>query len=79
MLSHGKHVLCESSLCINSKQVLRLIRFAEEKKRIISQVVWPRFSPVYEYVCQQLESEVLGEIQGIDMEYGIKLDSFRCL
>ena len=42
-LAAGKHVLCEKPLCLNEKQVKKLLETAKEKKLFFMEAVWSRF------------------------------------
>lgn len=70
MLEHGKHVLCEKPLCMNEKQVRRLINCAKQKNLFLMEGIWSRFFPSYKYIREQIENGKLGEIERIDLEYG---------
>lgn len=73
MLNHEKHVLCEKPLCLNEKQVRKLINYAKEKKRFLMEAVWSRFLPSYQYLKEQIQNNVLGEIEEVDVQFGFDL------
>ena len=72
MLEHGKHVLCEKPLCMNSQQGEQLIALAKEKGVFFMEGIWVRFFPSYQHVRKQIRSGVLGDITSIKSEFGIK-------
>lgn len=72
MLQHGKHVLCEKPLCMNSKQAEKLIALAKEKDVFFMEGLWVRFFPSYQYVRKQIRSGVLGDILSIKSEFGLE-------
>ena len=71
MLEHGKHVLCEKSLCMNEKQARTLINFARQKKLFLMEAIWSRCFPSYNYIRQQIENGKLGDIQSVEVEFGV--------
>lgn len=70
MLEHGKHVLVEKPLCINENQSRRLITFAQQKNLFLMEAIWSRCFPSYQYVRDQIEKGVLGEITSVEVEFG---------
>lgn len=71
MLEHGKHVLCEKPLCMNEKQTRQLITFAKQKNLFLMEAIWSRSFPSYQYVRQQIKDGNLGEIQSVDVKFGV--------
>uniref|UniRef100_A0A336MJ14 Trans-1,2-dihydrobenzene-1,2-diol dehydrogenase n=1 Tax=Culicoides sonorensis TaxID=179676 RepID=A0A336MJ14_CULSO len=72
-LEHGKHVLCEKPLCVNSKQTESLLKFAKEKKLFLMEAIWSRFFPSYVYTKEMINKGALGEITEVDVEFGFPL------
>ncbi|KAG4070352.1 hypothetical protein HA402_006494 [Bradysia odoriphaga] len=70
MLEHGKHVLVEKPMCMNAKQVQKLISLAKQKNVFLMEGVWARFLPNYHYVRQQLKNGLIGDVQSIEIEFG---------
>lgn len=70
MLEHGKHVLCEKPMCLNEKQVRKLIECARQKNLFLLEGIWSRFFPSYKYIREQIDSGKLGEIERVEAEYG---------
>jgi len=75
MLENGKHVLCEKPLCMNEKQSRKLIQYAEQKKLFLMEAVWSRFFPAYQYLRKQIDSGNLGEIQQVDVTFGVDVEN----
>ena len=73
MLEHGKHVLCEVPMGINEKQVQKLVALAKEKNLFLIEGIWTGHFPCYRYVHQQIQNGLLGEIQSVDIDCGVKL------
>lgn len=74
MLENGKHVLCEKPLCMNEKEVKKLVAYAERKKLFLMEAIWSRFFPSYQYLRKQINNEMLGEIQEVHVTFGFPLD-----
>lgn len=70
MMQHGKHILVEKPMCMNEKQVLKLINCAKQKNVFLMESLWSNFFPSYQYIRQQIESGKLGEIVAVEAEYG---------
>lgn len=73
MLENKKNVLCEKPLCMNEKQARKLITYATSKKLFIMEAIWSRFFPSYQYLKKQIENDVLGEIQEVNVTFGFHL------
>lgn len=73
MLEHGKHVLCEKPLCMNEKEVRKLVAFAEQKKLFLMEAIKSRYYPSYQYLREQIESGRLGEIQEVHVTMGSQI------
>lgn len=73
MLEHGKHILCEKPLCMNEKQARKLIMYAERKKLFLIEGIWSRFFPSYQYLKRLIQTDVLGDIKEVAVEFGFDL------
>lgn len=72
-LEAGKHVLCEKPLCLNEKQVKKLVKTAKERNLFFMEAIWSRFFESYKLLQQRIDSGDLGEIKEIDLEFGFPL------
>lgn len=70
MLEHGKHVLVEKPMCMNEKEVRKLISCAKQENVFLMEGLWSNFFPSYQYIRKQIESGNLGEIVAVEAEYG---------
>lgn len=70
MLQHGKHVLVQKPMCMNEKQVRKLIAVAKEKNLFLTEGMWSRMLPSYQYIRKQIQDGKLGEILSVDFEFG---------
>lgn len=71
MLTHGKHVLCKTPMCLNTSQLNKLIAFAKLKKLFIMEALWSRFFPAYNHIMKQIKDGNIGEIQEVFINHGI--------
>lgn len=74
MLENGKHVLCEKPLCMNGKEVRKLTSYAEEKKLFLMEGIWSRFFPSYQYLREQIDNGILGEIKEVHVSLGFPIE-----
>jgi len=72
----GKHVLCEKSLCINSKQVKELIGVARTQNRFLMEGMWSRCFPIYAEIKKELEAGTIGEVKQVIASLSLPLPSF---
>lgn len=76
MLEHGKHVLCEVPMGLNEKQVQKMIECAKQKNLLLMEGIISRHFPAWKYVQQQILDGALGEINSVDVDFGLKLIDF---
>lgn len=74
MLEHGKHVLVEKPLCMNTKQTKKLITYAERKKLFLMEAIWSRFFPTYQYLQKQIRNGMLGDIKSVHIDFGFPIE-----
>lgn len=70
MLSHGKHVLVEKPMCINEKQVKKLIELSTKMNLFMMEGIWSRFFPSYQYIRQQIKNGALGDVLCVEADFG---------
>eukprot|EP01121_Diplochlamys_sp_Union-15-3_P017790 TRINITY_DN633_c0_g1_i1.p1 TRINITY_DN633_c0_g1~~TRINITY_DN633_c0_g1_i1.p1 ORF type:complete len:347 (-),score=57.75 TRINITY_DN633_c0_g1_i1:6-1010(-) len=73
-INKGKSVLCEKPLCLNSKEVQKLIHAAKEKKVFLMEAMWSRYLPVYQKLIGLLEQQIIGDISLIQISFGGSFD-----
>ncbi len=75
MLEHGKSVLVEKPLTMNSRQTKILTALARRKNVFFVEGLWSRYLPSYAFIRQQIKDGKLGEIVSVDAELGsVRLD-----
>lgn len=72
MLENNKHVLVEKPLCMNEKQAQELISLAEKKKLFLMEAIWSRFFPSYQYLQNQINNGILGDIEKVEVSFGFR-------
>lgn len=70
MLKYGKHVTVQKPMCMNEKQVRKLVEMAKEKNVYLAEGMWSRTLPSYQYIRKQIQDGKLGEIVTVDVEFG---------
>lgn len=73
MLEHGKHVLCEVPLCINSIQTKELISLAKRKTLFLMEAMISRCTPAYDALKRHLESGAIGSVRHVMVHFGINV------
>ena len=68
-LEHGKHVLCEKAFTINAKEAQKLVDLAREKKLFLMEAMWTRFFPVHVRIRELLDEKVIGQANGITINF----------
>jgi predicted dehydrogenase len=66
-LRAGLHVVCEKPLAVTAAQADRMLRVAQESKRLLTVVFQSRFEPVYQRSKALLASDELGSIIRCEM------------
>lgn len=65
-LEHGKHVLCETPLVMDSAQAEELYALAEEKGVVLLEANKTAFCPAFNHMVNLVKSGVIGDVVGID-------------
>ncbi|EDW64499.2 uncharacterized protein Dvir_GJ22215 [Drosophila virilis] len=73
MLSRGKHVLCETPLCLGLQQARELYALAEQRGLFLMEGMWSRFFPSYDRLRELLLSNCIGEVKLIRLQHGFRL------
>lgn len=79
-LSHGKHVLCEKPIAVNSIQLLDMIKAAVENHCFLMEALWTQFIPSMRTVRKLIKEGVIGDIKLIEADFGFnapKVNSSR--
>ena len=69
-LEHGKHLLVEKSITLNSRELDEMIALAAEKKLVLAEAMTIRHMPIYKKLWEIVQSGQLGKVQIITMNFG---------
>ena len=69
-LMHGKHLLVEKSITLNSKELDDMIALAKEKKLVLAEAMTIWHMPIYKKLWDIVQSGELGKVQIITMNFG---------
>lgn len=69
-LEHGKHILIEKSITLNSRELDEMITLAAEKKLILAEAMTIWHMPIYKKLWEIIQSGQLGKVQIITMNFG---------
>lgn len=73
-LQHGKHVLCEKSFTINTKQAEQVLETAARNQLFVMEAFWTKFLPHYIRTKEMIVAGDIGEIHHINASFGFKVD-----
>lgn len=69
-LEHGKHLLVEKSITLNSEDLDEMIALAREKHLILAEAMTIWHMPIYKKLWEIVESGELGKVQMITVNFG---------
>ncbi len=69
-LKHGKHVLCEKSITLNSEELMQAVEAAKENNVVFAEAMTIYHMPLYKQLNHIIETGKLGELRFIQMNFG---------
>lgn len=72
-LTAGKHVLVEKAFTLNATEARELAALAKDKQRFLMEAMWTKFLPAHLALKEMIASGELGEIVGIEANFGFNL------
>lgn len=69
-LSHGKHVLCEKSITLNSGELARAAALAQENHVVLAEAMTIYHMPLYRALRERVASGALGKVNLIQLNFG---------
>lgn len=69
-LRHGKHVLCEKSITLNSEELTQARTAAEQNRLVLAEAMTIYHMPLYKKLHELMQSGALGELRMIQMNFG---------
>lgn len=73
-LRHGKHVLCEKPLTLNTKQAEQCYSLAKQNNLLLVEGVWTRFLPAIVKLKQVLAQKTIGDVQCVQANFSLNRD-----
>lgn len=69
-LAGGKHVLCEKSIALNSRELERAARLAEQRGLVLAEAMTIWHMPLYKELRRMVGAGELGRVQMITLNFG---------
>lgn len=69
-LRHGKHVLCEKSITLNSAELSAVMELAQENHVILAEAMTLYHMPVYKRLREITQSGALGPLRMVQLNFG---------
>lgn len=69
-LKHGKHVLCEKAITLNSTELAKAKRLAEEQRVILAEAMTVYHMPLYKKLSEMMQAGQLGSLKMIQASFG---------
>ena len=69
-LSHGKHVLCEKSITLNSAELERARKLAEKNRAVLAEAMTIYHMPLYRELIRRVRAGELGRVNLIQLNFG---------
>lgn len=67
---YGKHVLCEKAFTVTARQAEDALRYAREKKVLVTEAIWTRYQPMRQIIQETLESGLIGQPEMLTANLG---------
>ena len=74
MIRHGKHVLVEKPITVNSRGLEELIHLAKEYKVVVMEAFWTRFLPATKRVKEIIQSGEFGKLKFVEFNFGFEIE-----
>ncbi len=68
-MEHGKHVLCEKPMGINSTEVKKMIDTARKNNVFLMEALWSRFNPSIEQVYERIKKGDIGKVSYLRADF----------
>ena len=69
-LKHGKHVLCEKSITLNSRELEEAMTLAKENHVVLAEAMTLYHMPLYKKLRELVQGNALGQLRMIQMNFG---------
>lgn len=68
--SHGKHVLCEKAITLNSRELEKAVCLAKEKKVVLAEAMTIYHMPLHKKLRKMVEEGTIGDVGMIQINFG---------
>lgn len=69
-LEHGKHILCEKSITVNSNQLNHVVQLAKEKQLTVIEAMTIYHMPLYQKLSGLIASGKIGKLRMVQVSFG---------
>ena len=69
-LSHGKHVLCEKAITVNSRQLDACCTLAQQKGLVLEEAMTIYHMPLYQELLKRIQTGAIGRLRMIQIAFG---------
>lgn len=69
-LSAGKHVLCEKSITLNSRELEEAVELAEKNNVVLAEAMTIYHMPIYKELKRRIDNDEFGKLNLIQMNFG---------
>ncbi|XP_054157828.1 trans-1,2-dihydrobenzene-1,2-diol dehydrogenase-like isoform X2 [Oppia nitens] len=73
MLEHGKHLLVEKPLAMNSKQVEEMVSLAKSKRLFFMEALVERFTPSFDFAFEHIRRGTIGNVYHVNGGLGYRM------
>ncbi|MDX2546844.1 Gfo/Idh/MocA family protein [Streptomyces sp. WI04-05B] len=71
-LNAGRPVLCEKAFALDAAQAAEMVAVSRERGLFLMEAMWSRFLPAYVKVRELLAEGVIGEVQSLEADFGLR-------
>ncbi|XP_002160180.1 trans-1,2-dihydrobenzene-1,2-diol dehydrogenase isoform X1 [Hydra vulgaris] len=71
-MSHGKPVLCEKPVCMDSTDLDEVLTCAKDNNVFFMEGMWTAFFPLYRELLSNIESGLYGDVNVVSLTFGIQ-------
>ncbi|QWX85457.1 Gfo/Idh/MocA family oxidoreductase [Cellulophaga sp. HaHaR_3_176] len=68
-MNHGKHVLCEKPIGVNTSEVTKMVNAAKNNGVFLMEALWTRFFPTIKKIKEIVAEGTIGEIKYINADF----------
>lgn len=68
-MNHGKHVLCEKPIGVNTSEVTKMVNAAKNNGVFLMEALWTRFFPAIKKIKEIVSDGVIGDVKYINADF----------